>query len=100
MDGFLSTSVLHLRVFVTQTASPVLRRSVARRLGAMRQLGLVLSLWVCAPVFAAPPTEPIPHPHVRLEATLDPSAHRVDGEVWFSFINSANRPVSELYLHL
>jgi hypothetical protein len=66
----------------------------------MRQLGLVLSLWVCAPVFAAPPTEPIPHPHVRLEATLDPSAHRVDGEVWFSFINSANRPVSELYLHL
>ena len=78
----------------------MLRAAMARRLGAMRQLAFVLSLWVCAPVFAAPPSEPMPRHWVRLEATLDPSKHRVDGEAWFSFVNTANRAVSELYLHL
>lgn len=66
----------------------------------MRWLTLVLGLWMCAPVFAAPPTEPMAHPYVRLDATLDPPAHRVDGEVWFSFVNTSKRAVSELYLHL
>lgn len=66
----------------------------------MRQLAFVLSLWVCAPVFAAPPSEPGPRPQIRLEATLDPVAHRVDGEAWFQLINISARDVSELYLHL
>jgi hypothetical protein len=66
----------------------------------MRQLALVLSLWVCAPVFAEPPSEPTPRPRIRLHATLDPRLHRVDGEVWFQLVNTAQREVSELYLHL
>lgn len=66
----------------------------------MRQLTLVLLLWVCAPVFAEPPSEPMARPRIRLHATLDPRLHRVDGEVWFQLVNTANREVSELYLHL
>jgi hypothetical protein len=66
----------------------------------MRRLTLVLLLWVCAPVFAEPPSEPVRRPRVRLHATLDPRLHRVDGEAWFQFVNTAKREVSELYVHL
>lgn len=66
----------------------------------MRQLTLVLSLWVCAPVFAAPPNEPTHRPRIQLVATLDPQKHAIEGEAWLQFVNTSDRDVSELFLHL
>ena len=66
----------------------------------MRQLTLVLSLWVCAPVFAAPPNEPTHRPRIQLIATLDPQKHALEGEAWLQFVNTSDRDVSELFLHL
>ncbi|HKP59233.1 MAG TPA: M1 family metallopeptidase [Polyangiales bacterium] len=61
----------------------------------MRQLIAVLLLCVCAPASAAPPRQAY-----RLTATLDPVAHRVDGQLQIEFVNHSAREVSELFFHL
>ena len=62
----------------------------------MRLLASLLVLGVCAPVLAEPPART----SYRLTATLDPTTHRVDGEVAIRFVNHASRGVRELYFHL
>jgi hypothetical protein len=62
----------------------------------MRRLTVVLLLCVCAPASAAPP----PRQAYRLSATLDPVQHRVVGQVQIEFVNTSQRALGELYLHL
>src|SRR3954463_8380302 len=62
----------------------------------MRRLTVVLLLCVCAPASAAPP----PRQAYRLSAALHPVQHRVVGQVQIEFVNTSQRALGELYLHL